>query len=139
MNFLETLLIVAGLLHFALVWPAVMVPKVLDWRHDLAGVSRMSRHVIWTHGAFIVLVNLSFGALSIALAGPLASGEPLARAVCGMIAVYWTSRLALQLCMFDARKYLRMWWMKAGYHGLTLMFAYFAIVYWLAAVAPELV
>jgi hypothetical protein len=139
MNVLETLLIVAGLLHFALVWPAVMVPKVLDWRNDLAQVSRMSRHVIWVHGGFIVLVNLSFGALSIAMAGPLASGEPLARAVCSMIAVYWTSRLVLQLGLFDASEHLNNWWMRAGYHGLTVMFTYFAAIYWLAALAPGLV
>ena len=137
MNALEMLLIVAGLLHFGLTWPAVLVPKVLDWRHDLAHVSAMSRHVIWVHGGFIVLVNLSFGVLSITMAGPLASGEPLARAVCGMIAVYWTSRLALQLGLFDAREHLTTWWMTAGYHGLTLMFTYFAVVYWIAAVAPH--
>lgn len=139
MTTLELLLIVAGLLHFALIWPAVMVPKVLDWRHDLAQVSRMSRHVIWVHGAFIVLVNLSFGTLSIVMAGALASGEPLARSVCGMIAVYWTSRLILQLGLFDAREHLNNWWMTAGYHGLTVMFTYFVAVYWLAAIAPGVV
>jgi hypothetical protein len=119
-----------------LLWPAVMVPKVLDWRHDLAHVSQMSRHVIWVHGVFIVLVNLSFGALSITMAGPLASGEPLARAVCAMIAVYWTSRLALQLGLFDAREHLDSRWMAVGYHGLTAMFAYFVFVYWTAALMP---
>ena len=137
MDTLHILLIVAGILHFALVWPAVLVPKVLDWQSDLANVSAMSRHVIWVHGAFIVLVNLSFGTLSIALAGPLSSGAPLARAVCGMIAVYWTSRLALQIGLFDTRQHLRNWWMTAGYHGLTIMFTYFSVVYWFAAVAPE--
>jgi hypothetical protein len=136
---LELLLIVAGLLHFALVWPAVLVPKVLDWRNDLAHVSRMSRQIIWVHGGFIVLVNLSFGALSLAMAGPLASGEPLARAVCGIIAVYWTARLVLQLAFFDAREHLSNGWMTAGYHGLTAMFTYFVAVYWIATIAPGLV
>ena len=133
---LEQLVVIAGLLHFSLVW---LVPQLLNWRHDLAHLSRMSRHVIWVHGAFIVLVNLSFGALSIAMAGALVSGAPLARAVCGMIAVYWTSRLVLQFGLFDAREYLSSGWMKAGYHGLTVMFTYFAAVYWLATLGPGLV
>lgn len=133
---LEIMLIVAGLLHFTLLWPALLVPKVLNWRRELAHVSGTSRQVIWIHGGFIVLVNLSFGAISIAMAPALASGEPLARAMCGMIAIYWTSRLVLQLAVFEARDLLTAWWLKLGYHGLTLMFVYFAIVYWAGALWP---
>jgi hypothetical protein len=41
-------------------------------------------------------VIISFGVLTLAHANELASGAPLARAVCAMIAIFWLARLAVQ-------------------------------------------
>src|SRR6185437_2204192 len=91
------------------------------------------RQLIWVHGAFIVLTITGFGLLSVCLAGQLASGTPLARAVCGLIGVFWLLRLGIQFFVFDARPYLRRKLLLLGYHGLTIAFVYLAVVFIAAA------
>ena len=61
---------------------------------------------------------IGFGLLSVALAGDLASGTPLARGMCLFISLFWAARLIVQFFVFDAKPYLRTAVLKAGYHGL---------------------
>ena len=101
----------------------------------MAAMKKFSRKIIWVHGAFIVLILISFGTLSVTMAPTLAAGTPLARALCGVIAIFWLLRLAVQLTFFDARPHLTTWFYKLGYHTLTVVFAYLATVYCIASVA----
>ena len=130
---LANLLLIGGVCHFGILLASALVPRVLDWRGELARVSPLSRHVIWTHGVFIVLTIVAFGLISVANAHTLASGTALARWFCGFVAVFWLSRLVVQLFSFDARPYLTNPLLKLGYHGLTIVFAYLSIVYAWAA------
>ena len=134
---LDYLLLAAGALHFTLLLPGALLPRVLHWREELRRVCDLTRHIIWVHGAFVVIVILGFGTLTLLNAHALAGGTALARSVCGLIALFWLSRLAIQLFLFDARPYLGNWFLKAGYHTLTLVFSYFAAVYAWAAVLPR--
>ena len=92
--------------------------------------------VLPIHGAFIVLVIIGFGLLSILFASELVTGTPLARGVCLFIALFWAARLIVQFFIFDAKPYLKTAFMKVGYHGLTLVFMYHAVVYAFAAFLP---
>lgn len=130
---LATLIFIAGLLHFGILIASALVPQVLDWRRSLAKLDPLLRQLIWVHGAFIVLVIIAFGVLSLTDATALASGTPLARSVSAFIAIFWSARLAVQFLVFDAKPYLRSVWLKVGYHGLTLVFAYIAAVFAAAA------
>lgn len=131
---LTTLLVLAGVCHFGILLASALVPRVLDWRGELARVSPLSRHVVWTHGVFIVLTIVAFGVITVANAGTLAAGSTLARWFCGFVAVFWLSRLVVQLFLFDARPYLKTAFLKLGYHGLTVVFTYLGAVYAWAAV-----
>ena len=133
---LARLLILAGALHFTLLIAGAMMVRVLNWRTELRHVSALSRQIIWVHGAFVVIVILAFGALSIANAAALASGAMLARWVCGTISLFWLTRLMVQFFYFDAVPYLGRIVLKLGYHALTLLFAFFVAVYGWAAVLP---
>ena len=132
---LERFILIGGILHLGTLLASALVPRVLDWRGKLAPLDALSRQLIWVHGAFIVLVILGFGLLSIFLAPELASGGRLARGVCGFVAVFWSFRLLIQCFHFDARPYLTNRWLRLGYYGLTLVFTYQAITYSLAAFA----
>ena len=56
----------------------------------------------------------------------------LAKMVCGANALFWGVRVCLQWVM-DAEPFLTKWWLRAGYHLLTLLFLTFTIFYgWLA-------
>lgn len=136
MRFLEFLILIGGMLHFGILLASALVPKVLDWRISLATLDRLSRQLIWVHGAFIVLVILGFGLISVIYPAELAGGSPLARGICLLIAVFWALRLLVQFFVFDARRYLTSRLLRLGYHGLTVVFAYHVCVYgWIAAAA----
>jgi len=130
---LELLIFIGGILHFGILLASAMVPKVLDWKASLDKLDGLSRQLVWVHGAFIVLVIIGFGLLSVFFAGDLVTGTPLARGVCLFIALFWAARLIVQFFVFDAKPYLKTALLRAGYHGLMLVFMYHAIVYSLAA------
>ena len=133
---LSTLLLLGGVCHFGILIASALVPRVLDWKGELKNLSPLSRHLVWTHGAFIVLTIVAFGAISVANAGRLSDGSTLSRWFCGFVAAFWLARLAIQLFLFDARPFLTSAVLKVGYHGLTVVFTYLGVVYGWAAVAP---
>jgi len=127
------LILIGGVLHFGILIASARVPQVLDWRKELAKLDPLTRQLVWVHGAFIVLVIIGFGVLSVTLPHEMAAGTWLARGVCGFIALFWLARLAVQFFVFDAKAYLGSGFLKLGYHGLTCVFAYHAVVYSIAA------
>ena len=135
---LTTLLIAAGLLHLAVTSAGLVMTLVLDWRRNLACLSALTRHIVWTHAAFVLMTIVAFGLVSLLCAADLASGTPLARATCAFIALFWGVRLLTQFFLFDAKPHLTSVPLKFGYHGLTVVFAYFTFTYAWAAVAGGL-
>ncbi len=131
---LEILLLIGGMLHFGILIASALTPGVLDWRNELGRLSALSRHLVWVHGVFIVLVIIAFGCIATFNAGELATGARLARWVSGIIATFWLARLGIQFFLFDPRPYLKEVLFKVGYHGLTVVFAYLALVFGLAAI-----
>jgi hypothetical protein len=136
MLMLTTLLKIGGALHFAILIASALVPQVLDWQKSLASLDKFLRQLIWVHGIFIVLVIIGFGVLSLLNAEAMASGTTLARSICGFISLFWLARLGIQCFVFDATPVIHGVWLKAGYHALTAVFTYMAVVYGLAALLP---
>jgi hypothetical protein len=131
---LPSLIFVSGILHFGTLLASAAVPQVLDWKGELRKLDGLSRQLIWVHGLFIVLTIIGFGTLTITFSGDLAAGTPLARALCGFIAFFWSARLFIQFFVFDARPFLKSTFLKVGYHCLTLVFIYQVVVLSWAAV-----
>lgn len=127
MNELEFFLIVAGLLHFALLPVSLAVPKVLRWREELSLVSPLTRKVIWVHGAFIVALIISFGALT------LAQRTRMPAELAGLIGGFWLARLLVQLFYYEPALWPKTWWARLGRHALTALFAFWTAVYLWAA------
>ena len=134
---LELLLRAAGVLHFTILIASALVPRIFDWPRELALLSPFLRRLFWVYGVFIVLTIIGFGTITLLNAPALAGSSPLARMMCGFIAVFWLARLAVQFFVFDPRPYLTHWFLTAGYHGLTLVFLFLVAVYgWAALVTP---
>jgi hypothetical protein len=133
---MKTLLQLAGLLHFAILIASSLAPRALDWRRNLAPLHPFLRRMFWVYGAFIVLTIVAFGTLTLAHAGAMAAGEPVARSLCAFIAVFWLARLAVQFFVFDAKPFLTNWFYTLGYHGLTVVFAALVVIYGSAAIFP---
>ncbi len=118
-----------GVLHLGILIGSACVPGTLAWRTELARVSPMTRQLVWTHGAFIVLVIIGMGVVSLTHAEILANGDPLARSIAAFISCFWGARLMLQFIAFDARPYLTNVWLRMGYHGLTVVFSMLVVIY----------
>ncbi len=125
---------ISGVLQLGTLLASALVPKELKFREELPKVNPLLRHWILTAGGYIVLDLIAFGILSLLFAKELASGQSLARGVCGFIAVFWGIRLIIQLFVFDAKPYLRNWFLTIGYHALTIVFTWHTVVYGYAAV-----
>lgn len=137
MKILELLLFGAGLGHFGILIASAMVPRMLDWRTNLAGLHPFLRRLFWVYGVFIVLVIVGFGTLTLLNASAMAAGDPVARSLCAFIAVFWFARLVVQWFVFDAGPFLKNGWMVAGYHTLTIAFIGLVLVYGWAAFLPQ--
>ena len=73
------------------------------------------------------------GAPPSALLDELAGGTPLARAVCGFLALFWSVRFLAGTFVFDLRPYLTSRWRRAGLTAANLVFTCLPIVYgWVA-------
>jgi hypothetical protein len=134
---MKTWLLIGGLLHFVILIASALTPRVLDWRHNLAALDPFLRRLFWVYGGFIVLVIVSFGALTLSHADELASGAPLSRSICAVIAIFWLARLAVQFFVFDPRRFLITTFLRMGYHGLTFLFTALVFIYGNAALNPH--
>lgn len=129
---LSTLILACGVGQLTILIASALVPFQLDWKHELKSLSKLHRQMYWVYGGYIVLSIIAFAFISIFHSRELASGSGLARAFCFYVAIFWGVRVVLQ-AVFDVKTHLTTWWLKAGYHLLTLLFITFTLVYgWVA-------
>lgn len=132
-NTLILLLQFAGVLHLGLLYAGLMMPGIVHLRAHLAELPAFIRRLFWVYYSFIGLCLVSFGCLTLALAGTLAEGSVLARALCVFLAAFWTLRLIAATFVFDMRPYLTNVYRRVGYHVINIVFIYLPVVYVLAA------
>lgn len=135
---MKFLLQLGGALHFVILIASSLTPRVLNWRTNLAPLHPFLRRLFWVYGAFIVLIIVSFGGITLLHTDALASRTPLARSICAVIAIFWLARLAVQFFVFDARPFLANALLRIGYHSLTLAFTALVLIYGWAALQPQL-
>lgn len=127
----------AGIGHFGILIASFQVPRIFDWKHELAPLHPFVRQLFWVYGAFIVLTIASFGVLTLVNAQALVAGDPVARSLAAFIALFWAVRLGVQWLVFDARPFLTTRWRALGYHTLAAAFIYFVAVFSYVAFMPQ--
>lgn len=132
---LSRAILIAGACQLGVLTASALVPIRLRWRTELQVLPRLHRQMYWVYGAYVVLAIVAFGLISLFNAREMASGSGLARGLCGYISVFWAGRLSLQP-VFDVKEHLTAWWLRLGYHGLTVLFALFVLIYGYAALHP---
>lgn len=130
---LTRLLQIGGLLYLGLLCAGALMPRAVNLRAHIAGLPPFIRHLFWVYYSFIALCLISFGLITVAFAGTLASGTNLARALCLFFAAFWTIRLIAATFIFDVRPYLTNHFWRLGYHATNVVFVYLPVVYGLAA------
>jgi hypothetical protein len=129
---LPRLIFAAGMGQLGVLIASALVPIRLRWRTELSCLPRLHRQLYCVYGGYIVLAIVAFGLISLFNAQELATGGGLARGVCGYIAIFWGVRLGLQ-AVLDVKVHLTAWWLKLGYHALTILFVSFTVVFGYAA------
>jgi hypothetical protein len=129
---LPTLIRAAGVGQATVLIASSLVPFRLDWKRELAPLSRLHRQMYWVYGGYVVLSIVAFALISLFNSEELAAGSGLARGFCLYVAVFWGIRLSLQ-AVLDVNAHLTAWWLKAGYHVLTALFLTFTVLYGYAA------
>lgn len=129
---LADLIRLAGVAQLSILIASSLVPFKLNFKRDLASLPVLHRQLYWIYGGYVVMGIVTLGVISLTCADELAGGSRLARAVCIYGALFWGVRLCLQ-AVLDAKEHLTAWWLTAGYHVLTLLFLFNAVVYAYAA------
>jgi hypothetical protein len=132
---MNTILILklASLTYLGLLAAGLLMPRVVGLREHTRALPKFIRQLIWVYYTFLALCLVSFGLGTFLLAEQLASGTPLARAVCGFLAVFWTMRFVIGTFVFDLTPYLTNNWRRAGLMAANLVFTCLPIVYgWVA-------
>ncbi len=124
---LETAIRFVGWGQLCVLFASALVPRQLEWRRRLAELPQLVRQLFWVYGGYVVLSIISLGLICATQARELAAGSGLARAFCAYAMLFWGIRLSLQ-AILDAKPFLTAWWLRAGYHLLTLLFATFTLV-----------
>lgn len=131
---LELLLKLAALTHLGLVAAGALMPFATGLWSDCAKLTPFARTLFRVYYAFIGLCLFSFGIGSWLFASELASGAPLARAVCAFLAAFWTLRWIAAL-LLDVTPYLVNGWWRLGYSATNVVFCLLPFLYAWAAFA----
>lgn len=119
----------AGLMHLGLICAGALMPRAVNLKNNLAPLPPFIRRLFWVYYTFIGVSLVSFGLMTFTLAGTLAAGGPLARALCVFLAVFWTIRLIVATFVFDVRPYLTNNLWRVGYHATNIVFIYLPVIY----------
>ena len=132
---LPDLIFAAGVAQLCVLIASALVPIRLDWRHEFQSLSPLHRQMYWVYGGYVVLSIISLGLISIFNAREIAAGGGLARGFCAYAAAFWGIRLSLQ-GVLKVKEHLILWWLRLGYHGLSIVFICLTMIFGWAALRP---
>ena len=119
----------AGLAQIALAIGSLTIPAILKWRSELAKVQPLIKQMFWTYAAYILVINLCFGLLSLFDYKDITNGSTLAMLVTGFIAAYWISRVLIQFLYFDRASFPQGIGNTIGEIVLVALFIFLSTVY----------
>lgn len=92
---------VAGVGLLLIVVANFIAPKMLGYRENLARCDRFFGQVFVVHAAYIVLTVGAMGAFCLWRPAFFLEGGEVGRALAGFLAVFWGSRVVLQIFFYD--------------------------------------
>lgn len=125
----QQLILIAGLAQLTLATGSLLIPKILNWHSELAKVQPLIKQMLWTYAAYIFVINLCFGLLSVFDSGELISGSHIATFVSAFIAVYWISRVLIQFFYFDRASFPKGNWSRLAEVVLVALFVFLSLIY----------
>lgn len=134
---LELFLRIIAVAQIGLAVLSLCLPRILDWKADIARMSLLVRQVFEIHSWFIALTLVIWGVLTWRFAPQMAGAAPeLARWLCAAIGIFWGVRSVMQWTHYSISHW-RGNPQRTVIHW-TLFFGYVAwtTVYFIAAFKP---
>lgn len=88
-----------GQIFTAIIYPYIR-HVVFDWYNDIKKLKPLNQEIAKTYGRYIQGLNFSFGLISILFTEELKNQTGLAVALTGLIAAYWTGKVATQFSYY---------------------------------------
>ena len=125
----ENMILGCGMGHLGLSIGSLYVPKALRWGIHLATLQPLIRQMFWTYAGYILVINISFGIISLFGANELLNGSFLAKSITLLIGIYWLARVAIQFLYFDRSHAPKGFIFLLGEAILVFLFVVFAATY----------
>ncbi|MBC7946707.1 MAG: hypothetical protein H7Y42_02425 [Chitinophagaceae bacterium] len=120
-----------GQMFTAIVYPYIR-HVVFDWYNDIRKLKPLNQEIAKTYGRYIQGLNFAFGLITLLFTQELKNQTGLAVALTGLIAAYWTGKVATQIAYYPMYEIPRTRLIKIGEVGMNTLFVTFAGVYiWL--------
>lgn len=128
-NYIQQILRLVGLAQIVLALGSLAIPQVLKWRAELAKVQPLIKQMFWTYAAYIFVINLCFGLISLFDFDELSNSSHLSILLTAFIAVYWISRVLIQFFYFDRSNFPSGKWNHFAEIVLVTLFVCLSVVY----------
>jgi len=129
-SYLSLALWLAGVGHFCILFASFQVPARLGWKEDLIQLTPFNRKLMWVYAGTTLMTIIAFGVLTLCLHAELLAGDRAAVALALFIALFWTSRIAVDFLYFEHADWPKGRLFVLGHICLTALFAALAITYW---------
>lgn len=124
----------AGVVHLVVASANLVAFGKFGYLEHLRDVPPVVRQVFLVQNGYLMLIQVGFALLCFGFAAELGSGRPLSVALTGFLALFWGSRVLLQLFYYDRA-------VRRANRMFDVLFVaadgYLCAVYALAALAPR--
>jgi len=117
-----------GQIFTALIYPYIR-HVVFDWYNDIKKLKLLNQEIAKTYGRYIQSLNFSFGLISILFTNELKNGTGLAVALTGLIAAYWTGKVATQFSYYPMYEIPKQSIFKIGEVLMNTLFISFSVIF----------
>ena len=120
-----------GQMFTAIIYPYIR-HVIFDWYNDIKKLKPLNQEIAKTYGHYIQGLNFSFGFISIVFTNELKNQTGLAVALTGLIAAYWTGKVATQFSYYPMYQIPKKTIFKIGEVLMNTLFISFSIIFiWL--------
>ncbi len=120
-----------GMMFTAVIYPYIR-HVVFDWYNDIKKLKPLNQEIAKTYGRYIQGLNFSFGLISILFTEELKNQTGLAVALTGLIAAYWTGKVATQFSYYPMYEIPKKAIFKIGEVLMNILFISFSGIFiWL--------
>jgi len=117
-----------GQIFTAIIYPYIR-HVIFDWYNDIKKLKPLNQEIAKTYGRYIQGLNFSFGIIAILFRHELKDQTGLAVALTGLIAAYWTGKVATQFAYYPMYEVPKKTVFKIGEIGMNTLFISFSIIY----------